>query len=172
VLITIRTHHDSVGAYSNSETWETARWYSSWLLFMAFVPVIVLYSVWIPLTLSGKLSRRKRRKLKQSANDLTKHGSYGTNDDGYMVCNVDIDSTTPMLKKSDSKDYDDAEVKCDQDGNWILNDHQILRLDKKHKKDNRLLQSFVLNDDDKTDRSEYSSLQEHDEDDERATLIS
>lgn len=31
----------------------TARWYSSWLLFTAYFPIIILYSIWIPLTFSG-----------------------------------------------------------------------------------------------------------------------
>jgi len=35
----------------------TARWYSSWILFADLLPIAVMYSVWIALTLSGRLAR-------------------------------------------------------------------------------------------------------------------
>lgn len=34
----------------------TARWYSSWILFADLIPIIILYTVWIALTSSGRLS--------------------------------------------------------------------------------------------------------------------
>ncbi len=34
---------------------KTARWYSSWILFSAVVPVLIMYGVWGSLTLTGKL---------------------------------------------------------------------------------------------------------------------
>ena len=34
----------------------TARWYSSWILFTDLIPIIILYTVWIVLTSSGRLS--------------------------------------------------------------------------------------------------------------------
>lgn len=37
------------------EARKTARWYSSWILFSSFIPLVVMYSVWIPLSLMGKL---------------------------------------------------------------------------------------------------------------------
>ena len=33
----------------------TARWYSSWILLCAFLPILACHAVWIPLTLTGKL---------------------------------------------------------------------------------------------------------------------
>lgn len=38
---------------------KTARWYSSWILISAYIPVIVMYFVWIPLTMSNKLREKK-----------------------------------------------------------------------------------------------------------------
>jgi hypothetical protein len=31
------------------------RWLSSWFLFASFWPIVILYAVWIPLTVMGKL---------------------------------------------------------------------------------------------------------------------
>ena len=43
----------------------SARWYSSWILVISLVPVVCLYAVWIPLTCSGQLkAKRKKRKSK------------------------------------------------------------------------------------------------------------
>eukprot|EP01035_Chromulina_nebulosa_P020172 gene20172-26187_t len=33
----------------------TARWYSSWLLFFAYLPIFILYAVWLPLTCTGRI---------------------------------------------------------------------------------------------------------------------
>jgi len=41
---------------SSDEAFRTARWYSSWILFSAFFPIILMYMVWVPLTYSGLLS--------------------------------------------------------------------------------------------------------------------
>jgi hypothetical protein len=37
------------------EAYRTARWYSSWILVTSLIPVILLYCVWVPLTMSGRL---------------------------------------------------------------------------------------------------------------------
>lgn len=34
------------------------RWLSSWILFASFWPIVILYAVWIPLTLMGKLKEQ------------------------------------------------------------------------------------------------------------------
>ncbi len=34
---------------------KTARWYSSWILFSAVVPILIMYGVWGTLTLTGRL---------------------------------------------------------------------------------------------------------------------
>jgi len=46
----------------------TARWYSSWILFTDLIPIIILYTVWIVLTSTGRLS---------SSNSGTAPGSLG-----------------------------------------------------------------------------------------------
>ena len=40
---------------SSIEARRTARWYSSWILFISLWPIVALYFIWIPLTLMGKL---------------------------------------------------------------------------------------------------------------------
>jgi hypothetical protein len=45
---------------SSDEAFKTARWYSSWILFSAYFPIIVMYMVWIPLTMTGLLSVQHR----------------------------------------------------------------------------------------------------------------
>lgn len=42
-------------SFRSPEARKTARWYSSWILFISFWPIVALYCVWIPLTLMGKL---------------------------------------------------------------------------------------------------------------------
>jgi hypothetical protein len=32
-----------------------ARWYSAWFLFAAYIPIFLLYLVWLPLTFMGKI---------------------------------------------------------------------------------------------------------------------
>eukprot|EP00611_Tribonema_gayanum_P003734 TRINITY_DN1297_c0_g1_i1.p1 TRINITY_DN1297_c0_g1~~TRINITY_DN1297_c0_g1_i1.p1 ORF type:complete len:248 (+),score=31.79 TRINITY_DN1297_c0_g1_i1:973-1716(+) len=34
--------------------WQTMRWWASWTFLMAFVPLIILYVVWIPCSITGK----------------------------------------------------------------------------------------------------------------------
>jgi hypothetical protein len=41
----------------SKESLLTARWYSSWILVCAYIPVVVVYAVWIPLTLSGRFEK-------------------------------------------------------------------------------------------------------------------
>eukprot|EP01041_Mallomonas_annulata_P000343 gene343-612_t len=43
----------------NYDARKTPRWWSSWILFMAYVPIVILYLVWIPLTVMGKLQPHK-----------------------------------------------------------------------------------------------------------------
>lgn len=40
---------------SSKEAAERCRWWSSWMLVLAFVPIAVLYLVWLPLTCMGKI---------------------------------------------------------------------------------------------------------------------
>ena len=51
----------------SAEARKTARWYSSWILFASFIPIVALYSVWIPLTLMGKLDSGGEREGEEDA---------------------------------------------------------------------------------------------------------
>lgn len=42
--------------YRTHEASITPRWYSSWVLFFAYVPIYALYIWWLPLTLMGKIA--------------------------------------------------------------------------------------------------------------------
>ena len=45
----------------SSEARVTARWYSSWVVVLAFVPLVVLYCIWIPATLLGKIPPKNHK---------------------------------------------------------------------------------------------------------------
>ena len=70
--------------FTSSEARTTARWYSSWILIGAFLPVLVLYSFWIPLTIMGKIPKPKPqpprrvsvRRKRRSSSTGTSSGSY------------------------------------------------------------------------------------------------
>lgn len=49
-------YNEPMGMWTNAaEAFFTARWYSSWILFSAIVPIFIMYGVWGTLTLLGKL---------------------------------------------------------------------------------------------------------------------
>lgn len=49
-------YSEPMGMWSSaSDAFLTARWYSSWILFVAIVPIFVMYGVWATLSLLGKL---------------------------------------------------------------------------------------------------------------------
>lgn len=77
--------------FDSKEALTTARWYSSWILIWAFVPVIALYSVWIPLSIMGKIPAPKpspppqrrvivRRKRRSSSSMSTGSEPYQSGD--------------------------------------------------------------------------------------------
>lgn len=78
---------------TNKEALSTARWWSSWILTMSFLPVIILYIFWVPLSYMGKIPApqpppprrilvRKRRRSSTSSprsgsgNSLSSLASY------------------------------------------------------------------------------------------------
>jgi len=44
-----------IGDCSSKNSQLTARWYSSWVLFFAYLPIFMLLAVWLPLTIQGRL---------------------------------------------------------------------------------------------------------------------
>ena len=64
--------------FSSGEALRSARWYSSWLLVLSLVPVVCLYAVWIPLTCSGKLKPKRKRRSRPVSDQRGKWllGSY------------------------------------------------------------------------------------------------
>jgi hypothetical protein len=72
---------------STEEAFHTARWYSSWILLFAYLPVVCMYMIWIPLTVNGALKpvRKLKKKKKKSffnifggVSSIKLPGSYGT----------------------------------------------------------------------------------------------
>lgn len=41
----------------NSEARVTSRWYSSWVVVLSYLPLVVLYCIWIPATIMGKIPK-------------------------------------------------------------------------------------------------------------------
>jgi hypothetical protein len=88
----------------NHETRNTARWYASWVLICAFIPITVLHAVWIPATMLGwihtddSLYDEKRR-------FSTDEGSDEGGEDGT----VDI-LQEPLLRKSNTTTMSPAPI--------------------------------------------------------------
>ena len=51
--------------YSNPEAYITLRWYSTWCLIFAMVTVGVLYIIWLPMQLLGRLSHDEAVEVKR-----------------------------------------------------------------------------------------------------------
>lgn len=69
-------YDEALGIWShNSDSFHTARWYSSWILLLAFVPIMMMYSIWFPLTCSGKLNKRLMKKVKRNKSAGDTYGS-------------------------------------------------------------------------------------------------
>jgi hypothetical protein len=60
-------HVDSDVAYSffefSKRSFGTARWWASWFIILAFVPIIYLYCVWLPLVVCGRWSATSFEKV-------------------------------------------------------------------------------------------------------------
>ena len=41
--------------YSDNNSYSTGRWWASWLLLVAYVPIAFLYFFWIPLSCTGNI---------------------------------------------------------------------------------------------------------------------
>mmetsp|Transcript_13526 Transcript_13526/g.12248 ORF Transcript_13526/g.12248 Transcript_13526/m.12248 type:complete len:368 (-) Transcript_13526:24-1127(-) len=66
---------------------KTARWYASWILLFSFIPLIFMYSMWIPLSLSGKLGPVDRDEiLFEGKLRLFDYGSISTD----LLVNEDV----------------------------------------------------------------------------------
>ena len=61
----------------NYEARRTPRWWASWVLCSAYFPIFLLYIMWIPLTLSGRLAREEDRG--DTINDIDVHDGMGIN---------------------------------------------------------------------------------------------
>jgi hypothetical protein len=79
----------------NSHTITLFRWWGSWLLIIAYVPVIALYLVWIPLTCYGYLDEKEKRNekrrgsLSRLSRNLSGDGSAAT---GLRMSSFDLNS--------------------------------------------------------------------------------
>jgi hypothetical protein len=68
----------------SADSLKTARWYSSWVLFADLIPIVVMYSVWITLTYSGRLSQQQQQqtivraspRLGDNSNSLNSNSIY------------------------------------------------------------------------------------------------
>lgn len=61
----------------DSESRVTARWYSSWVVIFSFLPLVVLYAIWIPATLDGRINSTTitKKSLSQLDQSTDKHNS-------------------------------------------------------------------------------------------------
>ena len=57
--------------YSNPEAMRTARWVSSWVLVLAFLPLVTLYSLWIYHTVTGQIEHTQHSMFSHSTNTMS-----------------------------------------------------------------------------------------------------
>eukprot|EP01038_Epipyxis_sp_PR26KG_P007643 gene7643-10403_t len=60
---------------SSADSFKTARWYSSWILFISLIPIISMYVVWLYLTINGRL--KSNRASLNSFNGINNFESAG-----------------------------------------------------------------------------------------------
>jgi hypothetical protein len=117
---------------STGEAISTARWYSSWILIFAFLPVLAMYVVWIPLTVTGRL--KPVRKLKKNWKPRTYLSDYGAlvgsqlheDEDNYEGVNGYADPDNLRLQVSDDDHFNDGrlDVNKSMSYNWMQDEEE------------------------------------------------
>jgi hypothetical protein len=69
-------NHDSALAMTswNRDIRLTFRWYSAWVVVSAYVPLIILYLIWIPSTIIGRIEDDEERHVESQQKSLTSSG--------------------------------------------------------------------------------------------------
>jgi hypothetical protein len=65
------------------------RWFASWVLFAAYWPIIILYLVWIPLTIMGKFPRTARESILDPSDSLKRETLATVNTQGHASVEKD-----------------------------------------------------------------------------------
>lgn len=73
--------------------WPNYRWIASWVMFSAYFPLLLLYCIWIPLTLAGKIP-------KEVEETYTNIGLSDISRSAHLAVNSDVDN--PMHTDSDN----------------------------------------------------------------------
>ncbi len=80
----------------NGRALHTSRWYASWLLVVAMLPILVLYMVWIPATYLGYIED-KNEKSYRSLSPNEKHNLSDLTDDDHMSASDDNSLSDTLL---------------------------------------------------------------------------
>jgi hypothetical protein len=87
----------------NDEARHNSRWYASWLLAAAYVPIFILYCVWIPATFMGRIHGGGVVLL-----DCTEESEYGGENSGG-ISDGDVDVDVEMREYRECDAYDDGD---------------------------------------------------------------
>jgi hypothetical protein len=85
---------------SSSVTRNDFRWWASWALFAAYIPIWLLYFVWLPLTCMGKIK----------ASDLPENSNFGTASFSFTVTHDQITGLGGHNNSSNSNNSNAASV--------------------------------------------------------------
>jgi hypothetical protein len=90
---------------------KNCRWWASWILIFAFLPIVILYSVWLPLTCSGRIWEEGAVSGSTRTNNMEIHSpgidtSNTTTDTCNEICDshMNHDRTRLRLHIHDSDD--------------------------------------------------------------------
>lgn len=87
--------------FRSKESLLTARWYSSWILLSAYLPLILVYSVWIPLTYSGRWNSSNDEAI---FGNLNAGRNYGTSNI-FRKPDVNIDEFDSHLRDAERESF-------------------------------------------------------------------
>ena len=55
--------------FSDSTRWITCRWYASWILLIAWIPIVIMYVIWISNTFNDKIISEEHLFINQDENE-------------------------------------------------------------------------------------------------------
>lgn len=112
-----KLNSDIIGLFNfnNPDAFKTSRWYSSWTVLASFIPLLMMYSIWVPATYMGKIdlsedvhrvSLSHRQSLTESEKKVATEGNASSEQD-HRTSEVELTSgalvstSNPMTSQED-----------------------------------------------------------------------
>jgi cytoskeletal protein RodZ len=83
---------------SSNHSREKMRWWASWFLFAAYLPILFLYCVWIPLTLTGRVREAKDTSSNPEHNDSVREAGLDMSIMSIDDRNENVEDNSPLHK--------------------------------------------------------------------------